>query len=31
MVFDVMEISGRSKAGKMMPNVRLENYTRVVF
>lgn len=30
MVFDVMVILGRSKAGKMIPNVRSENYTREV-
>jgi hypothetical protein len=30
MVFDVMVISGRSKVGKMMPNVRSKNYTRKV-
>ena len=30
MVFDYMVISGRSKAGEMMPNVRSENYTREV-
>ena len=30
MVFDVMVISGRSKAGKMTLNVRSKNYTREV-